>query len=382
MIERIGNVVRKEFLQVFRDYRMKAILFIVPVVQLVLFGYVVTTDVNNVPTAFRDLDGSYESRELARQLTASGYFTIKYRPASPEEEKALVDNGKVLCAITVDNGFARKLKGGKPHTLQAIFDGTDSNTASVAMGYFLGIVERYVRSVDSGGNYAYNDALKGAQAGVTVRMVDERSRAWFNPDLLSKNYNVPGVIAIIIMVTCLILTSMSVVREKELGTMEQLMVTPLRPVEIMAGKMLPYGIVGFADAAIATSVAVFWFNVELRGSIFLLALSTLVYLVSVLGIGLFISTMAKTQQQAMMASFLVNMPAILLSGFMFPIKNMPEPAQYVTYLNPLRYYLIIIREIFLKGNGLNVLWPELLALLAMGIAIIAVSAMMFGKRLG
>lgn len=368
IIERIGNMVKKEFLQVFRDYRMKAILFIVPVVQLVLFGYVVTTDVNNVSTAFRDLDGSYESRELARQLTASGYFTIKYRPASPEEEKALLNSGKVLCAITVDDGFARKLKSGKPHTVQAIFDGTDSNTASVAMGYFLGIVERYVRSVDS-------------NAGVAARVVDERSRAWFNPDLLSKNYNVPGVIAIIIMVTCLILTSMSVVREKELGTMEQLMVTPLRPVEIMVGKMLPYGIVGFADAAIATSVAVLWFNVELKGPVFLLALSTLVYLVSVLGIGLFISTMAKTQQQAMMASFLVNMPAILLSGFMFPIKNMPEPAQYLTYLNPLRYYLIIIRGIFLKGSGLNVLWPELLALLAMGTAIIAISALKFRKRL-
>lgn len=212
--------------------------------------------------------------------------------------------------------------------------------------------------------------------------VDLRTRAWYNPDLRSRNYNVPGVIAIVIMLTCLLLTSMAVVREREIGTMEQLMVTPLKPIELMLGKTIPFAIIGFFDVFLVTMVGVFWFNIPIKGPIQLMPLATAIYLLSVLGIGLFISTISKTQQQAMMATFLFYIPAVLLSGFMFPIENMPEIIQYGTYINPLRYFLVIIKGIFLKGNGIGILWPQMVSLLLLGIIVITLSSLRFRKRIG
>ncbi|MBP1750742.1 MAG: transporter permease, partial [Deltaproteobacteria bacterium] len=206
-------------------------------------------------------------------------------------------------------------------------------------------------------------------------------RAWYNADLKSKNYNVPGVIAIMILVVCLLLTSMAIVREREIGTMEQLMVTPIRPTELILGKTIPFAIIGFFDMFLVTLVGVIWFDVPIRGSILLLVLATGVYLLSVLGIGLFISTISKTQQQAMMATFLFFAPAVLLSGLMFPIENMPVAAQIITYLNPLRYFLVIIRGIFLKGSGIMILWPQFLALFVLGASVVAISSLRFKKRL-
>jgi ABC-2 type transport system permease protein len=211
--------------------------------------------------------------------------------------------------------------------------------------------------------------------------IDLRSRAWYNPDLRSRNYNVPGVIAVIIMLTSLLLTSMAIVREREIGTMEQLMVTPIRPAELILGKTLPFALIGFFDVVLITVVAVFWFAVPIRGSLFLLFGATALYLLSTLGIGLFISTVSKTQQQALMSTFFFYLPAVLLSGFMFPVANMPAAVQYVTYANPLRYFLVIIRGIFLKGNGPAVLWPHMLGLLILGTAVITASSLRFRKRL-
>lgn len=374
MFERIREMVIKEFIQVFRDRRMKAIVFVIPVMQLMVFGFAVSTDVNYISTAVYDLDNSYESREIIRRLSGSGYFDISYYPDSTREIQDLLDRGKVTAAIQINRGFSSDLKKGKPADIQILVDGTDSNTATVAMDYANRIIMKYAKDFSRQSQPLLRE---GADEGG----VDLRSRAWYNPELKSRIYNVPGVIAIVIMLTCLLLTSMAVVREREIGTMEQLMVTPLRPVELILGKTIPFALIGFFDMALIVVVAVLKFDVPIKGSLQLLPLSTGIYLLSVLGIGLLISTISKTQQQALMATLLYYIPAVLLSGFMFPIENMPEIIQYGTYLNPLRYFLVIIRGIFLKGNGLAILWPQMAALLALGIIVITISSMRFKKRL-
>jgi ABC-2 type transport system permease protein len=370
MGERIRRMIVKEFIQVFRDRRMKAIIFVIPIIQLMVFGYAVTTDVNRIATALYDLDGSSESRELGRRLVSSGYFAVTHVPRSQAEIRDLLDRGKVLCALQIDRGFGRDLKRGIPVSVQLLADGTDSNTATVAISYANIVIAEYARE----------QATRGTLASAGT--VDLRTRAWYNPDLRSRNYNVPGVIALMIMLICLLLTSMALVREREIGTMEQLMVTPIKPFELILGKTLPFGIIGFFDMLLVTVVALLWFRIPLRGSLPLLFLSTAVYLLSVLGIGLFISTISRSQQQALMATFLFFAPAVLLSGFMFPIENMPEIIQYGTYLNPLRYFLVIIRGIFLKGVGWDILWPHLAALAFLGVSVLTVSSLRFRKRIG
>jgi ABC-2 type transport system permease protein len=370
MFGRILHMIIKEFIQTFRNRKNWALLFGFPVIQLFMFGYVVTTDVNNISTAIYDRDKTQESRELARRLQASGYFNITHYPQSPEEIKDLLDSGKTLIAIQINERFAEDIAKKKPSQIQLIVDGTDSNTAMIAMNYATKIISLY----------AADFAAPSVKAQLTK--IDFRTRFWYNPDLKSRNYNVPGVIASIIMLVCLILTSMSVVREREMGTIEQIMVSPIKPVELMIGKTAPFAVIALFDMIVVIVIGTLWFGITIKGSIFFLFLCTLAYLLSVLGIGLFISTVLKTQQQALMATMFFFMPALLLSGFMFPIENMPEGFQYVTYLNPLRYFLIIIRGVFLKGIGFDILWPEMLALLVLGMIIISFSAMRFRKRLG
>jgi ABC-2 type transport system permease protein len=368
MFERIKSIVIKEFIQLLRDKKTRLFLIGPPLLQLIVFGYVVTTDVNNIRTAVYDLDHSYESREVVRRMEASGYFHIRHWPESQAEIRELLDRGAVLCVIQINGGFSRNLKKGMTATMQVIVDGTDSNTAIVAMNYLGRVLAAYA------GDFT-------GKVSPRLRPLDIRTQAWYNPDLRSKNYNVPGVAATIIMLICLIITSMAVVKERELGTMEQLMVTPIRPLELILGKTIPSIAVGFFDMALVLVVGIFWFDIPLKGSIGFLILGTAIYLLSVLGIGLFISTISKTQQQALMLTLMFFMPAMLLSGFAFPIENMPDLFQYVTYLNPLRYFLIIIRDIFLKGNGIAILWPEMTALLIIGIIVILLSIARFRKRL-
>ncbi len=366
MFERIKQMVIKEFIHILRDRRMKAIVFVVPFLQTLIFGYAVTTDVNNVPTAVYDLDRSLESRELIRRMTASGYFQVLFRPESAAAVQELLDRGKATLVLQINRGFSADLNRRKPTAIQVLVDGTDSNTATVAMDYATRIITKY----------ALDEAGRTAPA-----LVDVRAMVWYNPDLKSKNYNVPGVIAMVIMLTSLLLTSMAIVREREVGTMEQLMVTPLTPLELILGKTIPFALIAFFDMVLITAFGVLTFNIPVRGPLVLLPVSTAIYLLSVLGIGLFISTIARTQQQALMAGFLFYMPAVLLSGFMFPIENMPAFFQYLTYANPLRYFLVIIRGLFLKGNGLSILWPQMAALLVLGAAVITLSSLRFRKRL-
>lgn len=369
MFERIRQVVIKEFKHLFRDGRTVFFLFVVPVIQLMVLGYVATFDVNLVPTVFYDLDKSAASRDLERQLVSSGYFAIKYRPSSEREITDLIHKGKALCAIQINNGFSRDISKGVPTQIQVIVDGTDSNTAMIAMGYINTIITRFAR-----GN---------AASAITpvISTIDFRTRVWYNPDLRSRNYMIPGVIALIIMLTCLLVTSMSVVRERESGTMEQLMVTPIKPMELMLGKTIPAGIIGFFDMSFITVVGTLWFSVPMKGEFWFLVLCTAIYLIPLLSIGLFISTISKTPQQALMASFFFFQPAILLSGFVTPIENMPWVFQLITYANPLRYFLVILRGIFLKGVGFQILWPQMAALFIIGVGVLMLSALRFTKRL-
>lgn len=365
--ERIKQMVVKEFIHVLRDPRMKAIVFAIPVLQTIVFGFAVTTDVNNIPTAVYDLDKSYESREVVRRLRASGYFDIRHFPETRAQMQDLLDRGKIILSLNFNKGFSADIKTGKRALLQVLVDGTDSNTATVAMDYAGRIIKKYAAELNS------RETMQKAK-------LDLRSLAWYNPELKSKNYNVPGVIAMVIFLTSLLLTSMAVVREREAGTMEQLMVTPLRPVELILGKTIPFAIIAFIEMVLVTILGILIFNVPIKGSLLLLPFSTAIYLLSVLGIGLFISTIARTQQQALMATFFFYMPAVLLSGFMFPIENMPAVFQFVTYVNPLRYFLVIIRGLFLKGNGFAILWPQMAALFTVGIAVISLASFRFRKR--
>jgi ABC-2 type transport system permease protein len=370
MFGRIKHMIIKEFIQTFRNRKNWFPLFGAPILQLFMFGYVVTTDVNNISTAVYDLDKSQESRELTRRLQASGYFSITHYPQSQEEVKYLLDRGKTLCAIQINEKFAEDIAKKRPTQIQVIVDGSDSNTAMIAMNYATKIISTYSAEFSS------------PQVKAQLSTIDFRTRFWYNPDLKSKNYNVPGVIASVIMFVCLILTSMSVVREREMGTIEQIMVSPIRPIELMIGKTAPFAVIALFDMVVVIAIGMLWFDITMKGSMLFLFIGTLAYLLSILGIGLFISTVLKTQQQSMMATMFFAMPALLLSGFMFPIENMPLGFQYVTYLNPLTYYLIIIRGVFLKGSGIDVLWPELLSLLVLGVIIIALSAFRFRKRMG
>jgi ABC-2 type transport system permease protein len=382
MWERLKHMLVKEFVQIFRDPRMKPVLLGTPILQLFVIGYAVTTDVTNVATAVLDFDRTQETREIVRRFESSGYFRIVHQVEDPRVLRRLIDQGEVKAALQFDPGFTRDLVRGPTAVIQVIVDGTDSNTASVVMDYTNRIVNQIVRERLQAA-LAVRSAASGSLA-VSLRSlpsIELRSRAWYNPDLRSRNYYVPGVIAILIMLTLMMMTAMAIVREREIGTMEQLMVSPIRPVELILGKTLPFALIGFFDVALITTMAVFWFVIPVRGSLVLLYAATGLFLLPVLGIGLFISTISRTQQQALMSTFFFFQPAMLLSGFAFPIANMPEAIQYLTYLNPLRYFLIIIRGIFLKGNGVDVLWPQMLALFLLGISVLTASTLRFHKRL-
>ena len=371
MWERLRHMIVKEFIQILREPRLRMMLIVPPIVQLLVFGYAATTDITEVATGIADFDRSQETRELIRRFESSGYFRVVRTAASADGVRDMLDRGQVKVALQFDPGFARDLQRGRTAVVQVLVDGTDSNTATVAASYAGRIVTQYSQALEP-------------PAAVAVRPaggLDLRLRAWYNPDLRSRNYFVPAVIAMVIMLTALQLTSMAIVREREIGTMEQLLVSPLRPAELILGKTLPFGLIALGDVALITAIAVFWFDIPIQGSLGLLFGATVIYLLSALGIGLFISTISKTQQQALMSTFLFFQPTIMLSGFVFPIQNMPEAIQVLTYANPLRYFLVVIRGIFLKGNGLAVLWPELTALLAIGSTVFTVSVLRFRKRL-
>jgi ABC-2 type transport system permease protein len=375
MLERIWRMLIKEFIQVLRDPKMKGVLFVMPVVQLIVFGYAVTTDVRNVRTAVYDLDNSVVSRELVSRFASNGYFKIVEHVGTDERAQELLDRGDAQIVLRMNQGFADDLRAGRTAQLQVLADGTDSNTAGIALNYSGRIVAEYSQSVLNGRALRLLGRVR--QPG-QVRL---QTRAWFNENLESRNFYLPGVIAILVTLVTLLLTSMAVVREKEIGTMEQIMVTPIRPFEFILGKTVPFALISLVNVVLVATVGVLWFDLPVRGSILRLLFATVLYLLTALGVGLVISTVSNTQQQAMMSTFFFYMPSMLLSGFMFPIANMPVAVQWLTYLNPMRYFLVIIRGIFLKGVGFDVLWPQLVALAIIGVITLGLASRRFRKTL-
>ncbi|MFN7998493.1 MAG: ABC transporter permease [Bryobacteraceae bacterium] len=375
MRERIKHMLIKEFIQIFRDPRMKGVIFLMPIIQLFVFGYAVTTDVKNIRTLVYDLDNSVASRELISRFVKSGYFNVVEYTDRDGRVRDLMDRGEAGAVLRINKGFEHDLRAGRAAQLQVIVDGTDSNTAGIVLNYSSKIVGRFSDRV-------LVERLTRAvgRPGATGR-VELETRAWFNENLESRNFYIPGVIAIIVMLITLMLTSMAVVREKEIGTIEQIMVTPITPAEFILGKTVPFALIGFADVVLITLLGVFWFEVPIRGSLLVLFVATALYLLTTLAIGLFISTVSQTQQQAMMSTFFFYFPAVLLSGFMFPIANMPALVQWLTWLNPLRYFLVIIRGVFLKGVGPTVLWPQIIALAVMGRVALWLASRRFRKTL-
>lgn len=374
MFERAKAILIKEFKQIFRDPRMRVIIFVSPLIQIILFGYSANKDITYVPTAIYDQDNTSESRELLRKFTYSKYFIPVRYLFNDKDQDFVLNKGLVNTVIRINRGFGRNLNANKPADIQMAFDGTDSNTAMIVMGYANTII----------GNYQEQLLKNKAEAAGfinTVPSVELRDRAWFNGNLISRNYYLPGVIATIITMMSLLLTAMAIVKEKEIGTMEQLTVSPLRPLELIIGKLLPFALISLVQIILITALGVCWFHIPLRGNIIFLLFSTCIYLFTTLGIGLFISTISSTQQEANMSVFLFYMPTVLLSGFAYPISNMPQVIQWFTIFNPMRYFMVIIRSIFLKGVGIEVLWPQLVPLLVIGVVVITLSSLRFRKGL-
>ena len=384
MWNRIREIIRKEFYQTLRSPRMRTLLFGPPLLQLILFGYAVNLDVENARTAWMDMDNTPESRDLLAAFQGSRYFSITAVQRNGIGVQELMDSGKVQAVVRVLPGFSRDVKRGNTASVQILVDGTNSNTASIISSYASQVVVGYAAKTvarQQNSRLMPVSAMIGGAVPSVIPVLTAQYRVWFNPDLRSRVYFVPGVIVNIIALVTIMLTAMSIVREKEIGTMEQLMVTPIRPLELIMGKLLPFAMVGIVDVALVVAAALLIFRIPIRGSILILFGCTVLFLLSTLGVGLFISTISQTQQQAMMASFFFFMPAMLLSGFAFPIHNMPPPVQYLTYLNPLRYFMQIVRYLFLKGVGIGSLWQQMIALTVFGVAILGLSVLRFHKKL-
>jgi ABC-2 type transport system permease protein len=368
-------VIVKELLQLRQDRRIIPVILVAPVLQLVVFGFAVNTDVQRVPTVLVDRDASPASRALVDRFTRSGWFELVGVERSVTQVTPWLVSGRAQVALVVGENYGAQLaQGGRP-AVQLLVDGSDATTATVALGYSASIVSELSRDL-------LQRALRERGAGASPGQIELRPRVLYNPDLLSRWFYVPAVLAMILMIMTMLLTAMGVVREKEIGTLEQVMVTPIRPWQLIVGKLAPFAGIGLIQVFLVTGVTVFGFGVPLRGSFLLLLGLTSLFLLNTLGLGLLVSTLVSNQQQAMMAAaFLLMVPMIYLSGLIFPIENMPPLIQEATRVIPLRYYNHVIRGIFLKGSGLDALWPEALILTGMGLATLGVASLRFRKRL-
>jgi len=359
-------------------------LVVPPLLQLLIFGYAVNLDVDTAKIAWMDQDQTPQSRDLYQQFAGSGHFIIAALPETEHEMQETLDLGKVDGVVRVLPGFGRDVQRGRATSVQVLLDGTNSNTASIVQGFAGQTVARYSQSISGTQQRARlitGTLNAGGPVSLHIPQVNAQSRVWYNPDLKSRNYFIPGVVVNIITLVTLSLTAMGIVREKEIGTMEQLMVTPIRAVELILGKTLPFVLVGYWDLVLVTTAALLIFHVPFNGSFALLLFAALVFLLTTLGAGLFISTISKTQQQAMMATSIFFQPFFLLSGFTFPIRNMPEVMQWLTYINPVRYFMEIVRGVFLQGAGISTLWPQVVILAVIGVTVLTMSVQRFHKQL-
>ena len=376
MLRRLQGMLVKEFIQVFRDTRTRTLLFVPPVIQMLIFGYAATLEVRHIPIAVLDYDNSQVSRELPSRFTASPYFDVRTYLSDRREIGNLIDRGGVTVALQINGGFAQDLGKGQTARLQVIVDSSNSNTALIAVGYINQIAARFAQE------FQRTQLLRTAPfAPSRIPSIVLERRPLFNVNFDSQWFFVPGVIGNLILVMVVSLTAFAVVREREIGTLEQIMVTPIGRLEFILGKTVPFFLIGLFDTTLVSLVGTFWFGVPFRGSIGVLTIGSILFILCMLGIGLFISTISMTQQQAMVSGFFFNMPAITFSGFGTPISSMPEWLQALTYLNPLRHFLEVLRGVYLKGVGLDVLWPQMAAMSLLAFVMLAISVARFQKSL-
>jgi ABC-2 type transport system permease protein len=377
MLGRITNILIKEFIQLWRDKWGRFRLLAPPLIQLILFGYAATFEVYHVSTAVLDLDHTQESRELVARFTSSDRLRVVRIVQSQDEIDRMIDRSDAAVALVIHAGFANSLRKGQEAPLQVLVDGTNSNTALIALGYVNIVASGFAQ------DYAIDlmQRIQGIKADNNYIQVTLAQRPWYNPDLNGRWFFVPGVIATITLVMVVNLTAFAVVREREVGTLEQIMVSPIRPAEFILGKTVPFFVVGMGIAGLVTIAGILWFQVPFVGNPLVFILGATLYLLSLLALGLLISTICSTQQQAFATNFFVLNPLFILSGFSFPIASMPDVLQWFTYANPLRYFLVVIRGTFLKGVGLDVLWPDFLAMAAIAGVLLTISILRFRKSL-
>lgn len=375
-------MVRKEFLQIVRNKQNFRILLIAPVFQLLLFGYAVRLDVENIRTAIVDQGNTSMSREIIDSFTRSGYFTVKSHLDDYEDVDRLLDSGEISTAILLPPDLERRIKAERTARIAVLIDGVDTTTANTIMSYSQAILDDFSKDIlaDRIGR-AKGLRNETGQNNLILPSFTIEARAWFNPNLDSKEFFVPGILTLIITFFTLILTSMAIVREKETGTIEQLMVTPLSSLEMVVGKTIPCIAIATVNVLSVTTLALLWFQTAFKGSLVFFLGYSFLYMLTCLGIGITVSAFCNTQQQAILTSFMILQPATILSGFVFPIENMPEIIQYLTYLNPLRYYVIVSREVFLKGLGIQELWPQVIPVFLMAVFYLLLAAMLFKKRI-
>ena len=372
-MSRIRVLLVKELAQIRRDRELMRLLIIAPILQLIILGFAATTDIREIKVAVRDQDWSADSRELARTLAASGYFRVLDAAGPEDADGRLLINGRAGLVLTIPRNFGRALASGEPAPLQVLVDGADSNFGVQGLNYLQKAARQFVQG------RLEQRAARGAPRPLVIAI---ESRAWYNPGLVSRVFMVPAIMALLLLVTTMVVASMALVKEREEGTMEQLLVTPLRPAELIAGKLLPFVIIGFVEIFFALGAVFAVFQLAPRGSLLTLLVMSGLFIMTTLGLGLFVSTLVKTQQQAMLVSaFFIMMPFVMLSGFAFPVENMPRVIQRATDLIPLKYYITIVRAIYLKGAGWPELWPHAAMLLGWGAAILGLAIAKFHKRL-
>ena len=372
----IQQIIIKEFLQLKRDKRLFGIVFLAPIIQLLFLGYAANLDLDNIRISVLDYNKSVTSRNFIESFESSGYFTVYSYSQNYNQINDEINHGKILLAIIIPDDFEKKIERKETTSLQLIFDGSDGNKTSIALGYVQRIISKFSKEI------IMNVSDKSGRKISVIGSVQPEIRVWYNPELKTRNFMIPSIAGLILLVITTILMAMAIVKEREIGTLEQIIVTPIKPYQLIIGKIIPFAILGFIDILLVNAVMVFWFGIVIEGNFIFLLFASLLFVLSTLGLGLFISTISKTQQQAMMvAQFGLMLPMIYLSGFAFPIESMPQWIQYITYLIPLRYFITILRGIILKGSGLMDLLPETIILFLIGVIILLLSALRFKKRL-
>lgn len=366
----------KELLQFRRDRRLLGVVVVAPIIQLILLGYAANMDVKVIDTAILDFDNSRTSREFVQSLLASGYFQFHGYVDNYAQLDELINRGDVLVGLVFPNDFEIKICQGENPKLQVILDGSNGNKSSIVFGYLLNLSTGFSKRL------ILEKVNISSKQKVNFKGINPQIRVWYNPEMITRRFLLPGILALLLLIITVPLTAMAIVKEKEAGTLEQLIITPLKPYQIIAGKLIPYVLVGFVDFLLVVSVMQFWFGIMIRGNFFFLLLASGLFVISNLGIGLYISASAKSQQQAMILSvFGVIVPMIYLSGFVFPVENMPKVIQYITFLIPLKYYLVILRGVVLKGVGIAELWDQMLILSAYGLILFLLSSTRFRRVL-